>query len=170
MASKRRTRKGRFVVHEHQATHHHFDFRLQIAGALASWAVPKGPSLDPARKRLALRVPDHPLEYIDFEGVIPEGSYGAGPVVLWDRGTFELEEAQDVAAALRAGKLVFLLRGRKLRGGFALTRFAGDRPGRRWLLIKRRDEQAVRGWEPPSALTPRKLRGLARRDPPCDAD
>lgn len=140
----------RFVVHEHDARRHHFDFRLQIGGVLKSWAVPKGPSLDPADKRLAVQVPDHPLSYGDFEGVIPEGEYGAGPVVIWDRGTFT-PSSDHPELDLDRGKLSFILNGRKLKGGFTLVRFKEER--RQWLLIKQADELAERGWKISSALT-----------------
>jgi bifunctional non-homologous end joining protein LigD len=145
----------RFVVHEHQARRHHFDFRLEIAGVLKSWAVPKGPSMDPADKRLAVQVPDHPLSYGEFEGVIPEGQYGAGPVVIWDRGTF-LPASGDPESDLDLGKLSFTLKGGKLRGGFALVRMR--RGEGQWLLIKQADEAAERGWTISSALTPARRR------------
>jgi bifunctional non-homologous end joining protein LigD len=134
-----------FVVHKHAARRLHYDFRLEHGGVLLSWAIPKGPSLDPHEKRLAVRVEDHPLDYGGFEGNLPEGKYGAGPVLIWDRGVWEPEE--DPAAGLRAGKLVFRLHGEKLRGGFALVRMGGRaaREGREnWLLIKARDEEAAR--------------------------
>ena len=133
-----------FVVHKHAARRLHYDFRLEHGGVLLSWAIPKGPSLDPREKRLAVRVADHPLDYGDFEGNLPEGEYGAGPVLIWDRGVWEPEE--DPATGLRAGKLVFRLRGEKLRGNFALVRMGG-RAGREgkenWLLIKTRDAEAA---------------------------
>ncbi len=134
---------GRFVVHEHDASRLHYDFRLEIGGVLKSWAVPKGPSMNPADKRLAVMVPDHPLEYIDFEGVIPEGSYGAGAVVVWDDGTFELVDPGAPGTQLKAGKLAFVLRGKKLKGGFALARFARGKTGNEWLLIKKKDAWAA---------------------------
>lgn len=141
----------KFVVHEHQARRHHFDFRLEIEGVLKSWAVPKGPSMDPAEKRLAVHVPDHPLSYGDFEGVIPEGQYGAGPVVIWDRGSY-VATSDDPEGDLGRGKLSFTLSGRKLRGGFTLLRLR--RGDGEWLLIKQADEFAQRGWKISSALTP----------------
>jgi bifunctional non-homologous end joining protein LigD len=132
-----------FCVQKHLASHLHYDFRLEHAGVLLSWAVPKGPSLDPKQKRLALRVEDHPLEYGDFEGVIPQG-YGAGIVMLWDRGTWE-PETEDADAALAAGALKFRLHGYKLKGSWVLVRTGNRRggagmPSRSWLLIKHRDE------------------------------
>jgi len=126
-----------FCVQKHLASHLHYDFRLEFNGVLLSWAVPKGPSVDPAVKRLAMHVEDHPIEYGTFEGVIPEG-YGAGIVMLWDRGTWT-PEVPDVAAALRKGDLKLRLDGFKLKGSWALikTRGAGERS---WLLLKHRDE------------------------------
>lgn len=147
----------RFVVHEHQARRHHFDFRLEIEGVLKSWAVPKGPSMDPADKRLAVQVPDHPLSYGDFEGVIPEGQYGAGPVVIWDRGSY-VAESDDPERDLGGGKLSFTLAGRKLRGGFTLVRLRRD--DGQWLLIKQADEFAQRGWRISSRLTPARRKKL----------
>jgi bifunctional non-homologous end joining protein LigD len=138
---KARARSGSrfFCVQKHLASHLHYDFRLEHDGVLLSWAVPKGPSLDPSVKRLAMHVEDHPIEYGTFEGVIPEG-YGAGIVMLWDSGTWE-SESPDLAAALRKGDLKLRLNGVKLKGSWALvrTRSAGERS---WLLIKHRDEWA----------------------------
>lgn len=161
-------RAGRFVVHEHKATRLHYDFRLEIGGILKSWAVPKGPSLNPADKRLAVMVPDHPLEYIDFEGIIPAGQYGAGPVVVWDHGTYALPEGGSAAAQLRAGKLAFVLHGQKLKGGFALARFGGGRTGKEWLLMKRKDGHADPVWKLKTELTPTRLRAIRERTPPCE--
>lgn len=130
-----------YVIHEHAARQHHYDLRLEHDGVLLSWAVPKGPSLDPADKRLAMRVDDHPLEHAGFEGVIPEGEYGAGTVMVWDRGAWQ--PAGDVAEMLAAGRLEFRLLGAKLAGAWALVRMR-PRPGERgesWLLIKHRDEE-----------------------------
>src|SRR5580765_8239176 len=146
----RRTRKNKplfFCVQKHLASHLHYDFRLEHDGVLLSWAVPKGPSLDPKIKRLAMHVEDHPFEYGTFEGVIPEG-YGAGIVMLWDRGTWT-PEADDVDAALKKGDLKFTLNGYKLKGSWVLVRtsgrYSGARTGpggesRTWLLIKHQDE------------------------------
>lgn len=135
-----------FCVQKHLASHLHYDFRLEHNGVLLSWAVPKGPSLDPKTKRLAMHVEDHPVAYGDFEGVIPEG-YGAGIVMLWDRGTWTPEQ-DDVDAALKKGDLKFTLNGYKLKGSWVLVktsgRYAGARGGgdRSWLLIKHRDDWA----------------------------
>ncbi len=135
-----------FVIQKHAARQLHFDFRLAVDGALKSWAVPKGPSLDPADKRLALEVDDHPLDYADFEGVIPEGKYGAGPVMVWDRGTYrnlraEGETPMSMSAAYHDGLIEVWLEGEKLVGGFALKRFReGKKP--QWLLIKMDDSCA----------------------------
>ena len=136
-ARPRKARARFFCVQKHLASHLHYDFRLEHDGVLLSWAVPKGPSLDPAVKRFAVHVEDHPLEYGDFEGVIPDG-YGAGIVMLWDRGTWEPEVA-DVGAALKKGDLKIRLDGYKLKGSWALVRTRGG-DGRSWLLIKHRDE------------------------------
>ena len=158
----------RFVVHEHKASRLHYDFRLEIGGVLKSWAIPKGPSMNPADKRLAVMVPDHPVEYIDFEGIIPEGSYGAGPVVVWDHGTYEAIEAGEQAAQLEVGKLVFTLKGKKLRGSFTLARFARGETGKEWLLMKRKDEYADPSWTLKSDLTPQRLKRLVVKTPPCE--
>jgi len=131
-----------YVIQKHQASHLHYDFRLEWAGVLVSWAVPKGPSLNPAMKRLATRVEDHPLEYGGFEGVIPEGEYGGGTVMLWDRGTWTPEDP-DVEAALRKGELKFTLNGKKLKGSWVLVRTKlGGSTKPQWLLIKHRDRFA----------------------------
>ncbi|MDX2114847.1 MAG: DNA ligase D [Planctomycetota bacterium] len=133
-----------FVVQKHDASRLHYDFRLQVGDVLASWAVPKGPSLNPVHKRLAVHVEDHPLEYGDFEGIIPAGQYGGGTVMLWDRGEWTPEEA-DPARAIRRGKLSFSLEGRKLHGRWTLTRLRASRDDERgdnWLLIKHQDEHA----------------------------
>ncbi|CAA9379524.1 MAG: DNA_ligase_IV_Ku-like [uncultured Nocardioidaceae bacterium] len=138
----------RFVVQRHRATGDHFDLRLEVDGALVSWAVPKGPTLDPTKRRTAFRVGDHPMEYFHFEGVIPEGSYGAGDVVVWDTGTWELRKADEPRAALEAGELHAELYGEKLRGRIALVRRGGLGDREQWLLVHKRDEHAVEGWEP----------------------
>jgi bifunctional non-homologous end joining protein LigD len=133
-----------FVVQKHQASRLHYDFRLEWKGVLLSWAIPKGPSLDPAVKRLAMAVEDHPLEYGGFEGIIPEGEYGGGTVMVWDRGTWE-PESRDVDTALRDGDLKFTLHGAKLKGSWVLVRTKGFGSGSgrsSWLLIKHRDNYA----------------------------
>ena len=135
----------RFVIHKHAARTLHYDFRLEVDGVLRSWAVPKGPSTDPREKRLAVQVEDHSLGYADYEGVIEEGSYGAGEVIVWDAGTYRpLDDATSMSEALHSGHAVFWLDGRKLRGGWTLQRIRqGAKP--QWLLIKRRDDHARTG-------------------------
>ena len=128
--------RQRFVVQEHKGKHLHYDFRLEIGGVLKSWAVPKGPSMDPSDKRLAVMVDDHSLEHMDYEGVIPAGSYGAGTVLIWDSGTFETAEG-DPETSLTRGRLSFQLQGEKLKGGFTLMRFKKGSKGNEWLLIKK---------------------------------
>jgi bifunctional non-homologous end joining protein LigD len=166
----RAARPGLFVVQQHAARRLHYDFRLEWDGVLLSWAVPRGPSLDPAEKRLAVQVEDHPLDYADFEGVIPEGNYGAGAVLLWDRGRWTPLEDPD--AGLEAGKLLFDLEGYKLRGRFTLVRTGGrSKPdGREWLLIKKPDgharsgaEAALSGTSVLSGLTLEELRDGSER-------
>jgi bifunctional non-homologous end joining protein LigD len=131
-----------YVVQRHDASHLHYDFRLQLGDVLKSWAVPKGPSLDPSDKRLAIEVEDHPLDYGSFEGVIPEGEYGGGTVMLWDRGHWE--PLDDPEAGYRAGKLKFELHGEKLRGIWTLVRRGGvQRSGKpQWFIIKNHDAEA----------------------------
>ncbi len=147
-AGKKAPVKGRsYVIQKHAATRLHYDFRLELDGVLLSWAVPKGPSLDPGEKRLAVHVEDHPVDYGDFEGIIPKGQYGGGTVLLWDRGSWE-PVSDDPAAAYKKGHLKFILHGEKLQGGFNLVRMHGDRAGEdkeNWLLIKENDETAVSG-------------------------
>jgi len=157
--------KTRFVVHEHHASHLHYDFRLEIGGVLKSWAVPKGPSLNPADKRLAILVEDHPLVYANFEGIIPAESYGAGPVVIWDEGEFEALE--DPESGLAKGRLSFRLAGKRLRGGFALALMEGRGTGKEWLLMKKKDDFADPSWKLEQALTPEKRKELKERTPPC---
>jgi bifunctional non-homologous end joining protein LigD len=157
---------GRFVVQRHRATRLHYDFRLEIDGVLVSWAVPRGPTLDPGQRRMAVHVEDHPIEYLDFEGVIPRAQYGAGDVIVWDWGTWQAEpETPDGRRAVEGGELKFRLTGEKLRGRFTIVRTGGrsrrgagragdpaarafeDDAGDQWLLIHKRDETAVAGWE-----------------------
>lgn len=141
-APRRPTRRPRFVIQKHAASRLHYDFRLEVGGTLRSWAVPKGLSTDPRVKRLAVEVEDHPLEYADFEGVIGEGSYGAGAVIVWDAGSYRnLDEERSMAEALAGGHAKVWLEGRKLRGGWTLQRTRdGEQP--QWLVIKRQDEGA----------------------------
>ena len=136
-----------FCVQRHDATRLHYDFRLEMDGVLKSWAVPKGPTLDPTVKHLAAHVEDHPIDYGDFEGNIPAGNYGAGSVMLWDRGTFDLLGGVSGAEQLARGDLKFRLHGEKLNGDFALVHMKGRGKGQEWLLIKKRDEFAAPGWD-----------------------
>ena len=159
-----------FVIQKHDASTLHYDFRLEVGGVLKSWAVPKGPSTDPSVKRLAMPTEDHPLEYADFEGVIPEDEYGGGTVIVWDTGTYrnlqaEKEAPVSMAQALQDGHVEVWLEGRKLRGGYALIRtdFRGEES---WLLVKMKDEAAEEGRdvtqdEPDSALSGRSLDEVA---------
>jgi bifunctional non-homologous end joining protein LigD len=140
-------KQRRFVVQKHRASRLHYDLRLEMDGVLKSWAVPKGPSLDPADKRLAMQVEDHPVSYFDFEGIIPPGNYGAGTVMIWDMGTWEPQG--DARAMLPKGDLKFRLNGKKLKGDFALVKMRSRRPGSKgteWLLIKHRDAYAQEGY------------------------
>ncbi|MBA8824484.1 DNA ligase D-like protein (predicted 3'-phosphoesterase) [Saccharopolyspora lacisalsi] len=143
----REERDPRFVIQKHDASSLHYDFRLEVDGVLKSWAVPKGPSIDPQDKRLAVPTEDHPLEYADFEGVIPAEEYGAGTVLVWDTGTYRhlSTHHDDAAEALEQGRLSVWLEGQKLRGGYALTRMG--RNGQ-WLLVKMKDEGADRRRKP----------------------
>ena len=172
--------KHRFVVQKHRASHLHYDFRLEKDGVLVSWAVPKGPSLDPADKRLAMQVEDHPVSYFDFEGIIPEGNYGAGTVMVWDVGTWEPlspvavngkyvpGSEKEATEMLQKGDLKFRLNGKRLKGDFALIHMKGRRPGSKgneWLLIKKHDDAVVEGYsieaEDTSALSGRSMREIA---------
>jgi bifunctional non-homologous end joining protein LigD len=150
--ARRATRKLAYVIQKHAASHLHFDLRLELDGVMKSWAVPKGPSLDPAVKRLAMQVEDHPIEYNTFEGTIPKGEYGGGTVMVWDRGTYEYggDDAADPLEGLRRGyergDFKFVLRGKRLRGSWVLVRTRRGDPRRaQWLLIKHRDEAAAPG-------------------------
>jgi DNA ligase D-like protein (predicted 3'-phosphoesterase) len=170
----RRRRGGpRFVVHKHAASRLHYDFRLEVGGVLKSWAVPKGPSTDPREKRLAMAVEDHPLDYGGFEGVIPEGQYGAGSVIVWDAGPYRNLTERDgeelpIDDALRSGHALVELQGEKLRGGYALIRTGGG--GReRWLLVKARDDAADArrnpvSTEPESVLSGRTVEQVAEEE------
>jgi len=139
--------KPYFCVQRHDATRLHYDFRLEIDGVLKSWAIPKGPTLDPAVRHFAAHVEDHPLEYGSFEGNIPAGNYGAGSVMLWDRGTFELLGDASGAEQMARGDLKFRLHGEKLNGDYALVHMKGRGKGNEWLLIKKRDQFAEPGWD-----------------------
>jgi bifunctional non-homologous end joining protein LigD len=160
----------RFVVQMHRATRLHYDFRLEAGGVLASWAVPKGPTLAPGERRLAMHVEDHPLAYRDFEGVIPQGQYGAGSVIVWDRGTYALAEGEDPAREIARGKIKFVLYGRKLRGEFTLVRIKRreGEVGEPWLLIKDRDRYADASYDPaahPESVKSGKTLDEIARDP-----
>ena len=139
---KARGKSLQFVIQKHAASHLHYDFRLELDGVMKSWAVPKGPSLDPMVRRLAMEVEDHPISYNTFEGTIPKGEYGGGTVMLWDRGTYDADDgggAESLRRGYEKGELRFVMHGKRLRGGFVLARLR--RPGRpQWLLIKRRDD------------------------------
>lgn len=148
---KKSPKKGRiFVIQKHDATNLHYDLRLEIGESLASWAVPKGPSTDPDEKRLAMRTEDHPLEYADFEGVIPQGEYGAGPVIVWDKGTYKnmrqdkdkKEDRADMEKSLKEGKIEIWLKGKKLKGGYYLIRTSKQKGKERWLFMKADDGEA----------------------------
>jgi bifunctional non-homologous end joining protein LigD len=137
-----------FVVHKHYASHLHYDLRLELDGVLKSWAIPKGPSLDPGEKRLSVMVEDHPFDYKDFEGLIPEGNYGAGRVYIWDEGTYRalgaesrVESSNAIREGMLKGHITFILKGSRLKGEFALIRLKKSDP-KNWLLIKKNDEFA----------------------------
>ena len=174
---KRRARRRhpRFTIQKHDATSLHYDFRLEIGGVLASWAVPKGPSLDPRDKRLAMRTEDHPLDYIEFEGVIPKGEYGAGPVIVWDRGVYEnisetrRGERLTAEEGLEKGDLKVFLLGEKIRGAYALVRTSEPGDREKWLLIKKRDEGADArrrpvSSQPESVLTGRTIEQVLKQE------
>src|SRR5829696_7173924 len=147
----------RFVVQRHRARRLHYDFRLQVDGVLVSWAVPKGPTLDPEVRRLAVHVEDHPIEYELFEGVIPAGEYGGGDVIVWDRGTWEPHGTEDPAQSVRDGELHLDLAGERLRGRFALVRRGGGNASgggkEQWLLVHKHDDFAQPGWDPEALRT-----------------
>jgi DNA ligase D-like protein (predicted 3'-phosphoesterase) len=169
--SKKPSRKPIFVIQQHDASRMHFDFRLEVDGVMASWAVPKGLSTDPRDKRLAVRTEDHPLDYADFEGRIPEGQYGAGVVIVWDTGEYENMSQKDgktlsAKSALEKGLMKVLLHGKKLKGGYALihTKLGGDE--KNWLIVKEKDDYADAGpnpvsTEPHSVLTGKTIREMA---------
>jgi bifunctional non-homologous end joining protein LigD len=164
--SRSKSKKLSYVIQKHRATALHYDFRLEWKGVLLSWAVPKGPSLDPTVKRMAMPTEDHPIEYAKFEGIIPEGQYGGGTVMIWDKGTWT-PEVPDVDAALKKGDLKFTLDGRKLHGSWVLVRIRAREGGRPpWLLIKHRDEFASKAdiaeKEPRSVVSKRILAEIAR--------
>jgi bifunctional non-homologous end joining protein LigD len=165
--ARRSAKKLAFVVQKHRATALHYDFRLEWKGVMLSWAVPKGPSYDPKVKRLAMQVEDHPLEYNKFEGIIPEGEYGGGTVMIWDKGTWT-PEVPDVDAALKKGELKFSLDGKKLHGSWVLVRTRPRKGESRapWLLIKHRDEWAstedITELAPRSVVSNRLLVEIAR--------
>jgi len=161
-AGKTRARALAFVVQKHRASHLHYDFRIEHEGVMLSWAVAKGPSLDPGVRRLAMMTEPHPMDYNDFEGVIPEGEYGGGTVMIWDRGTWE-PESPDVDRALAKGDLKMRLHGRKLKGSWVLVRMRD----RQWLLIKHRDGHASATVDltvarPKSVVSRRTMAGIAR--------
>ena len=159
----------RFVVQRHRARRVHYDLRFEIDGVLVSWAVPNGPTLDPAVKRLAVHVEDHPIEYLDFEGVIPRGEYGAGDVIVWDIGTWEPHGTDDPAAAVAAGDFHADVQGRKLRGRLVLVRRGGNRgDSDQWLLLHKDDDDAVSGWNPddyPESVLSGRTNEEVRADP-----
>jgi DNA ligase D-like protein (predicted 3'-phosphoesterase) len=170
-----------FVIQQHAASTMHFDFRLEVDGVLKSWAVPKGPSTDPRRKRLAVQVEDHPLEYADFEGVIPEDEYGGGAVIVWDAGPYRNLRTDDdgkevpLEKALRQGRVEVWLEGRKIRGGHALVRSKSKGDRSNWLLVKMKDEGADArrnpvSTQPESVLSGRTVRQVARDKGDGDED
>jgi bifunctional non-homologous end joining protein LigD len=168
-AKPRAGRRLRFVVQMHRATRLHYDFRLEADGVLKSWAIPKGPTFDTSEKRLAMHVEDHPLEYREFEGIIPKGNYGAGEVIVWDAGTYRLLEGDDTTAQIAKGSLKFELFGEKLHGGFALVKIkARDGEENAWLLIKERDESVDPAWkieDHPDSIKSGKTLAEIARDP-----
>lgn len=162
-----------FVIQEHDASTHHYDLRLEIDGVLVSWAVPKGPSTDPREKRLAIRTEDHPLDYADFEGVIPKDEYGGGTVIVWDAGVYRnlqasKDEPQDMAASLKNGHIEVWLEGEKIRGGYALLHTGFDGDEKNWLVVKMDDDEADARRKPTnterkSVLSGRTIKDVAAR-------
>jgi DNA ligase D-like protein (predicted 3'-phosphoesterase) len=155
--SKARRKHPRFSIQKHSATSLHYDLRLEVDGVLASWAVPKGPSLDPRDKRLAMHTEDHPLEYLEWEGVIPKGEYGAGPMIVWDRGVFQnisetrRGESMELREAIDKGDVKIFMLGEKIKGAYALVRTGPPSDREKWLLIKKNDEGADRRRKPTSS-------------------
>jgi bifunctional non-homologous end joining protein LigD len=159
----KKSEKLAFVIHKHHATSLHYDFRLEVERTMPSWAIPKGPTLDPSMKRLAMKVDDHDMDYRNFEGVIPEGSYGAGPVMIWDEGTYipevevskgvrkMIEDRKEGEAVMREGlekgEIKFFLEGKKIKGSFALVKTRNFGPKNAWLLIKHKDEYVKEGYD-----------------------
>ena len=137
----RKKRGNSFVIQKHHATRLHYDFRLEMEGVLRSWAIPKGPSMNPAEKRLAMLTEDHPIDYGDFEGVIPKGNYGAGKVIIWDNGTYDMVDPPTPEEGWKKGKFHFVLHGKKLKGEWVLVR--GSRDPRQWIFFKVRDDYAA---------------------------
>src|ERR1700722_3616644 len=167
-----KSKQPRFVIQKHDASRLHYDFRLEADGVLASWAVPKGPTLVPGDRRLAMHVEDHPMAYRDFEGVIPKGQYGAGEVIVWDEGTYELAEGTDPADEIAHGKIKFVMHGTKLKGMFTLVRIKPKEgeDGDPWLLIKDRDGNDPTAWNvddfPESVKTGRTLADIRNEKHP----
>ena len=153
---------SKFIVQEHHSTHLHFDFRLEMEGVLKSWAIPKGPSMNPKDKRLAIMVDDHTLEYSSYEGIIPDGQYGSGVVVIWDSGEYELLKGD-----IQEGRIEFYLKGKKLNGVFTLIKMSGKQ--KEWLLIKKKDHFAQPDFVMKTILTPALRKKLKFKIPPCAA-
>ena len=172
-AERRLSEQPVFVIQKHDASNLHYDFRLQVDDVLKSWAVPKGPSTDPSVKRLAIHTEDHPLDYADFEGVIPEGEYGAGTVLVWDRGSYrnlkqDEEEPKPISQQIEDGHVTIWLDGQKIAGGYALIR-TGSGDDARWLLLKMDDEKAdarrnPTSTEPKSVLSGRAIEEIAQQE------
>lgn len=171
--------KNIFVIQKHDASNLHYDFRLEIDGTLKSWAIPKGPSTDPGERRLAMPTEDHPIEYADFEGTIPEGQYGGGKVIVWDRGSYrnlreekteDDEDRADMAESYDQGKIEIYLEGEKLRGGYALIRTGNSEDDARWLLIKMDDDEADARRNPTSTEPESVISGKTIEDLKQDKD
>jgi bifunctional non-homologous end joining protein LigD len=150
-----------FVVHEHHSKRLHYDFRLEMDGVLKSWAIPKGPSMSAQDKRLAIMVDDHPMDYGTFEAIIPDGHYGAGPVLIWDSGEYEL-----LNGSTKKGHIEFLLKGKKLKGSFVLIKLKGKET--KWLFFKKKDRYALKSFTLSPELTKDKLKTLKEKIPPCE--